>query len=357
MNINGYLCGDMAKGSVNVASQCRELVAKARSGVFYPIYLLMGDEPYYPDQVCAAVIENCLDEFSRDFNETICYGADVDADTVITAARRFPMMAERQLVVVKEAQAMRDMEKLSVYCENPLDSTVLVLLMRGSSADKRKALYKQCVKNGVVVESNALRDYEMPSWISVYFSERGLEIAPDAAALLAEYSGTDMGKIVVETDKLVKNLPEGGTRVSAADIERNVGISREFSVFELTKELSFRNGPRALKVATRLGESVRFAMPMAVSALYTHFVRILRYGALKEKERYPDRAAVASALQGVNPYFWKEYDTAIANYPVRKAMGVISLLCDYDYKGKGGESGEATPGELLVELTNKILNI
>ena len=347
----------MAKGQVDVGAQCREIIEKAKAGEFSPVYLLMGDEPYYPDQVCNAVIEYSLDEFSRDFNETVCYGSDVDADTVITAARRFPMMAERQLVVVKEAQAMRDLEQLAVYCENPLDSTVLVLLMRGSSADKRKALYKQCVKNGVVVESNALRDYEMASWISRYYSSRGLEIAPDAAALLAEYAGTDMGKIVVETDKLLKNLPEGAVSVSASDIEKNVGISREYSVFELTKELSGRNGPKALDVAMHIGQSVRFAMPMAVSALFTHFVRILKYGALKERNRYPDKTEIAAALQGVNPYFWREYDVAVANYPVRKALEVISLLCDYDYKSKGGDAGEATPGDLLVELTNKIMNI
>ena len=345
------------KTSVNVASQCRDLIGKIKAGEFSPIYLLMGDEPYYLDMVADAVIENALDEFSRDFNETICYGADVDSDTVITAARRFPMMAERQLVVVKDAQAMRDLEKLSVYCENPLDSTILVLLMRGASADKRKALYKQCSKNGLVVESNSLRDYEMPGWISQYFSSRGLDISPDAAALLAEYAGTDMSKIVVETDKLLKNLPEGTSKVSSSDIERNVGISREYSVFELTKELSFKNGAKAIAIATRLGESPRFAMPMAVSAMYTHFSRILKYAALKEKSRYPDKTQVAAALQGVNPFFWKEYDVAVTNYPVRKAMAAISLLCEYDYKGKGGDAGEATAGELLVELTMKLLNL
>ena len=345
------------KTSVNVASQCRDLIGKIKAGEFSPIYLLMGDEPYYLDMVAGAVIENALDEFSRDFNETICYGADVDSDTVITAARRFPMMAERQLVVVKDAQAMRDLEKLSVYCENPLDSTILVLLMRGASADKRKALYKQCSKNGVVVESNPLRDYEMPGWISQYFSSRGLDISPDAAALLAEYAGTDMSKIVVETDKLLKNLPEATSKVSSSDIERNVGISREYSVFELTKELSFKNGAKAIAIATRLGESPRFAMPMAVSAMYTHFSRILKYAALKEKSRYPDKTQVAAALQGVNPFFWKEYDVAVTNYPVRKAMAAISLLCEYDYKGKGGDAGEATAGELLVELTMKLLNL
>ena len=345
------------KGSINVASQCRDLIDKIKAGEFSPIYLLMGDEPYYLDMLSDALIENALDEFSRDFNETICYGADVDAETVITAARRFPMMAERQLVVVKDAQAMRDLEKLSVYCESPLDSTILVLLLRGASADKRKSLYKQCLKNGVVVESNALRDYEMPGWISQYYSSRGVEIAPDAAALLAEFAGTDMSKIVVETDKLLKNLPEGASRVSSADIERNVGISREYSVFELTKELSFRNGGKAIAIAMRLGESPRFAMPMAVSAIHTHFSRILKYAALKEKSRYPERTEIAAALQGVNPFFWKEYDVAVSNYPVRKALAAISLLCDYDFKGKGGDAGEASPGELLVELTMKLLNL
>lgn len=345
------------KGSVNVASQCRDLIDKIKAGEFSPIYLLMGDEPYYLDMLSDALIENALDEFSRDFNETICYGADVDAETVITAARRFPMMAERQLVVVKDAQAMRDLEKLSVYCESPLDSTILVLLLRGASADKRKSLYKQCLKNGVVVESNALRDYEMPGWISQYYSSKGVDIAPDAAALLAEFAGTDMSKIVVETDKLLKNLPEGVSRVSSADIERNVGISREYSVFELTKELSFRNGTKAIAIAMRLGESPRFAMPMAVSAIYTHFSRILKYAALKEKSRYPDKTEVAAALQGVNPFFWKEYDVAVSNYPVRKALAAISLLCEYDFKGKGGDAGEASPGELLVELTMKLLNL
>jgi len=333
------------------------LIDEIKAGKFSPIYLLMGDEPYYLDMVCDAVIENSLDEFSRDFNETICYGNDVSADTIITAARRFPMMAERQLVVVKEAQVMDDLEQLSLYCENPLDSTVLVILMRGSSADKRKALYKQCLKNGVVIESNALRDYEMSGWISQYYASRGLDLSPDAAALLAEYAGTSMTKIVVETDKLLKNLPEGTVRVSASDIERNVGISREFSVFELTKELSFRNAPKSVYIATRMGENPRFFMPMAISAIYAFFLRVLKYGALKEKKRYPDKSEVTAALQGVNPYFWKDYDVAVSNYPVKKAMSAVSLLCEYDYKCKGGETGEAEPADLFLELVVKLLNL
>lgn len=343
-------------GFADIEKQYAQLSEQIHGRAFVPVYLLMGDEPFYTDRLCDAIVENALDEEERDFNETICYGSDVDADTVITAARRFPMMAERQLVVVKEAQAMRDLEKVAVYLEQPLDSTILVLLLRGASADKRKSLYKLASKVGVVFESKALRDYEMPAWISAYFSGRGMRIAPDAAALLAEYAGTDMSKIVLEADKLARNLPEGGGEVRSADIEAQVGISRTVSIFELTRELSLKNGPKALSLAARIGAAPRFAMPMAVSALYTHFNRILRYAALKERNCYPDKGAVAAVLQGVNPYFWKEYDAAVANYPIRRLIGIISLLCEYDYKGKGGDAGETLPGDLLVELVAKILS-
>ena len=343
-----------SKGYIETDRQCRGIVEDARQGIFRPVYLLMGDEPYYPELVCKAIMEHALQDWERDFNETVCYGADVNADTIITTARRFPMMAERQLVVLKEAQAMKPLEQLSLYCQNPLDSTVLVILMRGT-ADKRKALYKSVLKNGVIVESPQLRDYEIPKWTIAYYREQGLEIDPEAAALLGEHAGTDLGKIAVETGKLLKNLPEGAKSVSVADIEKNVGISREFSIFELTKALSFRNASHALKVASHVGNAPKFAMPMAVSALYSHFYRILKYASLLSKGPVADD--VKSRVLGVNPYFFREYDAAVSNYPLRKCMAAISLLCDYDYKGKGGDCGEASPADLLVELTSGILNL
>ena len=346
----------MAKGFVETDAQCRQIVQDARSGIFSPVYLLMGDEPYYVDMVCDAVLEYCLDESEKDFNQTVCYGADVDADAVVTAARRYPMFAERQLVVVKEAQMMKSLEELAVYCQNPLESTVLVISMHGASADKRKSLYKTVSKMGVVVESQALKDYEMPKWISMFYKTKGLNISPDAAALLAEHAGTDLNKIAIETEKMLKNLPEGVSEVSAADIEKNVGISRQFSIFELTKELSYRNSAKALRIAAYLGSSAKFAMPMAISALFTHFNRILKYSALLMKTPRPMNDQKAKVL-GVNPYFFAEYDVAVRNYPLNKCMAVISLLKEYDYKGKGGDVGEATPAELMVELTAKILNI
>ena len=345
----------MAKGFQDTDSLCRGLVSDAQNGVFKPVYLLMGDEPYYVDMVCDAIIEHCLDESERDFNQTVCYGADVDADAVIAAARRYPMFADRQLVVVKEAQMMKSLDNLAIYCEKPLESTVLVIAMHGASADKRKSLYKSVSKIGVVVESQTLRDYEMAKWIPMFYRTKGLDIAPDAAALLAEHAGTDLNKIAVETEKMLKNLPEGTMKVSATDIEKNVGISRQFSIFELTKELSLKNSAKALRIAAYIGSSAKFAIPMAVSALYTHFYRILKYGALLMQNPRPGNDQKAKIL-GVNPYFFAEYDTAVRNYPVKKCMAVIALLKEYDFKGKGGEVGEATPAELMVELTAKILN-
>ena len=345
-----------AKSYMETDRQVRGIIEDVKAGTFKPVYLLMGEEPYYPEKVCAAIIDNCLQEWEKDFNELICYGADVDADAVITAARRFPMMADRQLVVVKEAQAMKSLEDLALYCQKPLDSTVLVILLHGASVDKRKALYKTVLKQGVIVESLPLRDYETEKWVVSFYEEKGLQVDPEGAWLLVESAGTDLGKIAVETEKLLKNLPEGVKSISAEDIERNVGISRQFSIFELTKALSFRDAPRAVKVARNVGETPRFAMPMAVSMLYTHFNRILRYHALIQAWQASDSAAKAKVL-GVNPYFFKEYDAAVKKYSLKQTMRVISLLNDYDFKGKGGDVGEATPGDLLVELTTKILNI
>jgi DNA polymerase-3 subunit delta len=345
----------MAKTSVNIAQQCKEIIDSVKAGRFAPVYLLMGDEPYYPELVCQAIIDNCLQDFEKDFNETICYGPDVSASQIVTTARRFPMMAERQLVVVKEAQQMKGLEELAVYCAEPLESTVLVLLMHKASADKRKSLYKSVQKAGVVVDSPAIRDYEISNWISSYYSSRGLRIEPQAAALLGESAGTELSVIAAETEKLLRNLPEGCTEVRVEDVEKNVGISRQYSIFELTRELSLKNAAKALKIATHIGTAAKFAMPMAVSALYTHFYRLLKYEAALAKDPRMGQQERAAVL-GVNPFFLREYDVAVRNYPVPSAMKVIAMLCEFDYLGKGGDGAATTPDQLLVELTAKILN-
>lgn len=347
----------MARNTVSTDEQCRQIIADVSKGIFSPVYLLMGDEPYYPELVCRAIEQYCIPEEDKDFNQTICYGSDVDADHVVTAARRYPMMAERQLVVVRDAQAMKDLEDIAIYCREPLESTVLVLLLRKASADKRKSLYKEAAKHGIVLDSPAVRDYAITDWIIRYYSSRGLNIDPKAAALLGESAGTDLSTIAAETDKLLQNLPQGTARITEDDIEKNVGVSRQFSIFELTKELSSRNSSRALTIAARIGDSARFSMPMAVSALYSHFYRILKYEAAGAGKGPVPPELKTRALAGVNPYFYKEYDIAVRNYPLPSAMAAISLLCEYDWLGKGGNGQSTEPGELLRELVAKLLTL
>lgn len=345
----------MAVKFTELESQCRQIINDVKNGNFVPVYLLMGTEPYYPDLVCDEIIKYALTDSERDFNQTVFYGLDTDAGTVASECRSYPMMAERRLVVLKEAQSMKTLEDLATYASDPMESTVLVILMHGASADKRRALYKNVQKKGVVLVSDALRDYEMPQWITSFYKSRGLDIEPAAAALLAEYAGTDMSRIMLETEKMQKNLPEGTVRVNAADIEKNVGISRQFSIFELTKALSYMKAEKALKIAAYIGNGPKFMLLLATAPLYTHFYRILKYEAALLKNPAMSKADRAKLL-GVNPYFMEEYDVAARNYPIRRCMRVISLLEEYDFKGKGGGSGEASQGDLLMELVSKILN-
>lgn len=345
----------MAVKFTELESQCRQIINDVKNGNFVPVYLLMGTEPYYPDLVCDDIIKYALTESERDFNQTVFYGLDTDAGAVASECRSYPMMAERRLVVLKEAQSMKTLEDLANYASEPMESTVLVILMHGASADKRRALYKNVQKKGVVLVSDALRDYEMPQWITSFYKSRGLDIEPAAAALLAEYAGTDMSRIMLETEKMQKNLPEGTVRVNAADIEKNVGISRQFSIFELTKALSYMKAEKALKIAAYIGNGPKFMLLLATAPLYTHFYRILKYEAALLKNPAMSKADRAKLL-GINPYFMEEYDVAARNYPIRRCMKVISLLEEYDFKGKGGGSGEASQGDLLMELVSKILN-
>ncbi|MBD9295137.1 MAG: DNA polymerase III subunit delta [Bacteroidales bacterium] len=345
----------MAVKFTELESQCRQIINDVKNGNFVPVYLLMGTEPYYPDLVCDEIIKYALTDSERDFNQTVFYGLDTDAGTVASECRSYPMMAERRLVVLKEAQSMKTLEDLATYASDPMESTVLVILMHGASADKRRALYKNVQKKGVVLVSDALRDYEMPQWITSFYKSRGLDIEPAAAALLAEYAGTDMSRIMLETEKMQKNLPEGTVRVNAADIEKNVGISRQFSIFELTKALSYMKAEKALKIAAYIGNGPKFMLLLATAPLYTHFYRILKYEAALLKNPAMSKSDRAKLL-GVNPYFMEEYDVAARNYPIRRCMKVISLLEEYDFKGKGGGSGEASQGDLLMELVSKILN-
>ena len=338
-----------------------ELVKDLSNKKFAPVYLLMGEEPFYIDRICVFFENHIIDEQDRDFNQTVLYGKDTTAADVIASAKQFPFGSPTRVVIVKEAKDLKDIDKLLPYVQNPSPTTILVICFKtnnditrkGKSVDKRTSFYKKACNVGVVFESEQLPDYKMPRWIEEYFATRGLKIAPDAAALLAEYAGVDIAKIVMETDKLLKVLPPDTPQVTAADIAANVGMSRDYSAFELTKALSTKDIEKCYRIAHFFAESEkRFPLVMIMSAISSHFLKILRYHALQQAG--VPRAEILSQL-GINPYFGAEYDKAVRNYPLRKTMKVISLLREYDQRSKSNARGSASDGELLNELISKIL--
>lgn len=345
----------MAKSSNDSADVFRSLANSIRSRHFSPVYLLMGEEQFYIDRLYSMLMDTVLDETEKDFNLTVLYGSEASAADIVNAASRFPMMSEYQLVIVREAQQVRKLEDIAGYVSSPLPSTVLVLCYMGKSLDKRTSLYKEILKRGAVMESSHVRDYELPSWITSYFSSEGYQIQPEAAALLAESAGTDLNKISLEAGKIFKSMPEGVKEVTVKDVEDNVGITRQFSVFELTRSLSYKDPIKSFRIASYLGEDPKFSMPAAVNALFLHFFRVLKYHAMVKRNRSVSPAEVSKAI-GVNPFFMKEYDAARKNYPETRCMSVISEIKEYDFRSKGGDAGEATQKELLLELVSKILS-
>ena len=351
----------MAKQSVDTTAKFRALREEILAGELKPFYLLFGKEHYYIDELCRLIMEKALPPEERDFGQIVYFGSDVKAAQVVATARQFPMMVSRQLVVVKEAQLMDGLEDIGIYLDAMMPTTILVICFKtnndptrkGKSVDKRTSFYKKACSAGVVFESEQLPDYKMARWIEEYFPTRGLKISPDAAALLAEYAGVDIAKIVMETDKLLKVLPPDTPLVTSADIAANVGMSRDYSAFELTKALSLKDIPKCYRIVHFFAESEkRYPLVMIMAALSSHFLRILRYHALQQAG--VPRSEILSQL-GINPYFGAEYDQAVRNYPLRKTMKVISLLREYDRRSKSNARGSASDGDLLGELISKIL--
>ncbi len=351
----------MAKQSIDTTAKFRALREEILAGELKPFYLLFGKEHYYIDELCRLIMEKALPPEERDFGQIVYFGSDVKAAQVVATARQFPMMVSRQLVVVKEAQLMDGLEDISIYLDAMMPTTILVICFKtnndptrkGKSVDKRTSFYKKACSAGVVFESEQLPDYKMARWIEEYFPTRGLKISPDAAALLAEYAGVDIAKIVMETDKLLKVLPPDTPLVTSADIAANVGMSRDYSAFELTKALSLKDIPKCYRIVHFFAESEkRYPLVMIMAALSSHFLRILRYHALQQAG--VPRSEILSQL-GINPYFGAEYDQAVRNYPLRKTMKVISLLREYDRRSKSNARGSASDGDLLGELISKIL--
>lgn len=333
-----------------------KIVSEIERGIFKPFYLLMGEEPYYSDVIIKEIEKNALTQEERGFNHTVMYGSDVTAASVVEAARRFPMMASRQLVVLREAQLMGNPSNLEHYFRHPMATTVLVVSFTGKSIDKRTSLYKSALANGCVLESYALYPDMVYSWIEKYLKAKGISIVPEAALLMAEHCGTQLRKLVLELDKLITNLQEGSTRIDLNAIEKNIGISRDYNAFELTKAISFKEQKKALQIVRHFGDSPKqFPLVLSLAALFTHFSRLLKYHSLHSGGARPSKPQIASYI-GINPYFLPEYDYAARNYPLIKCMESISLIRKYDSKSKSSNRGESSDGDILFDLVYKILH-
>jgi len=330
----------------------KQLVAAIKKGDLKPIYFLMGEEAYYIDKISDFIENNVLDEAEKGFNQMVLYGRDVSIDDIVSNAKRYPMMAERQVVIVKEAQDLsRTIEKLVKYAENPQPSTVLVLNYKYKKLDKRKALYKAINKHGgQVFESKKLYENQVPDWIRRVLKGQGYDISPKAAQMLVEFLGTDLGKVNNELNKLKIVLPKG-TQITPEHIEENIGISKDFNNFELRKAVGERNAVKAHQIAKYFAENPKDnPMVVTVALLFNFFSQLLHLHGMSDK----NPRSVASALK-VNPYFVNEYLTAARNYPMKKVSSVIGLLREFDVKSKGVGANSIPQGDLTKELLVRVL--
>jgi DNA polymerase III subunit delta len=328
-----------------------EIYKDLKNKVFYPVYLLMGEEPFYIDVISRHIEENVLDETEKEFNQTILYGRETDVPTIISTAKRFPMMANHQVVIIKEAQNVKDYEDLTHYFENPLISTILVICFKYKSLKKTTRFVKKAGELGVVMDSRKVYDNKMPEWIADYVQRRGYKIGPKATQMLADHLGNDLGKVVNEVKKIFISLPKGN-EVTPLLIEQNIGISKDFNVFELLDALGTKNAFKAFQIAKYFGDNPKSnPFVLTVAMLYNYFSKLLLYHSLKDKSR----TKLAGEL-GVPPFMVQGYIKGAANYSPGRLIEIFSQLREYDVKSKGVDNISADQGELLKELVYKILN-
>ena len=335
-------------------AQFATLKEKILQGTFFPFYILMGEEPFYVDKALSLITENALEEHERDFNQYTLYASETTCREIIDVSSRFPMMAQRQLVIVKEAQSLKKTEELIPYLENPVATTVLVLCFNGKNADKRTSFYKSATKYGFVFESAKVAEEGVPKWVEQYLKSQGRSIDGDAAMLIAECAGNDLRKIVLEVDKLLKSLPEGSINITAADVEKIIGISREFNITELTNAIAYGNAAKAFKIAYFFGESPKqYPLPKTLGFLFFFFSKIEQIHAYCLESSHPSLQDAATRA-GLYYKTAASYISAAQRYPLKKTMRIISQLKECDYKSKSNSRGSATEGELLIELLGKI---
>ena len=340
----------MAKKENTFEEICRDIVAKK----FQPVYILMGEEPFFMDRITDLLIENVLGESERDFNQMVMYGADTDAAMIINAARRFPMMSEYQLVVVREAQLVRDIELLTNYVKNPLNSTVLVVNYKYKNLDRRKSLAAATEKTGVLFESKKIPDYKMPAFIVSFMQQHSIWIDPKAAQMLSDFLGNDLSRLSKELDKLALILPEKASkRVTPELIEQNIGISKEYNNFELIKAIAVKDILKANRIVQYFEKNPKSnPIQMTLPVIFNYFSNLLICYYTKDRSE----AGLMTALGLRGTFQVKDYMTGLRNYPAMKVFNLISDIRTTDARSKGVDNSSVSDADLLKELLYKILH-
>jgi DNA polymerase III subunit delta len=329
-----------------------QIIQDLTKKIYHPVYFLTGEEPYYIDQISDYIENNVLTEAEKGFNQAVFYGRDSEPLTVMETARRFPMMASQQVVIVKEAQEWKNLESLQKYLHAPSKSTILVINYKYKKIDGRTELSKLLKKNAIYYESKKIRDYQIPQWVEKYVREKGYSINPQATQMLADFLGENLGKIVNELNKLFILVPKG-TPITPGHVEKNIGISKDFNTFELTNALGNRDVLKANRIinyfAANPGSN---PVPAITGVLFSYYTRMFRYHFMPEKS---DSAVMAEFK--LPPNIAKKFVTEARRYTPTRIFEIIGIIREYDMKAKGLESsGEVSQGDLLKEMIYKILH-
>lgn len=332
-----------------------DILKELKQGAYAPLYYLMGEEPYFIDKISDYIIDNVLTETEKEFNLTVLYGADTTMSTVITAARRYPMMSKYQVVVVKEAQAMGNIDELAFYLKKPLESTILVMCHKHGSLDRRKKWTADIAQVGVLFESKKIKETQLPGFITSYLKQKGVDIEQKAAAMLADFVGNDLSRLSGELDKLVITLPAGQMRIVPELVEKNIGVSKEYNNFELRNAIVAKDVLKANKIIKYFEENPKTnPIQPTLAILYNFFANLmLAYYA-------PDKSpqGVATMLGLKTPWQAQDYITAMGKFPGVKTMQIIGEIRYADAKSKGVDYIKTTngDGDILRELIFKILH-
>lgn len=326
------------------------IIADLKAGKYAPVYLLHGEESYFIDRISGYIEKHALTDAEKAFNQMVVYGKEVEASHIIDTARQYPMMSERRVVVVKEAQAMGKLDQLDGYVNNPSPQTVLVLNYKYKKIDGRSKLAKTLKTKGVVFESKKLYDNQIPSWITKAVSTKGKKIDANAAAMMAEYLGSDLNKITNEIDKIIVNLKDKST-ITLAIVQEEVGITKDYNVFELQKAISLNDTQKAFRILQYFHDNPK-SNPLVVvlGSLFNYFTKVYTTAFYLKKKQDKELAS----LVGVSPFFLGEYKQAAKNFSLGKLVSIFAAIEDADRKSKGMDSRSLTEHEILKELMLKI---